>query len=158
MKRKHKRLTFVIIAMALLGVAVGLVMFAFEENIVFFHSPTDIKTKQPGPDKRLRLGGLVEDGSLRRKEGTAVIFFKVTDMENTVDVRYEGLLPDLFREGQGVVTEGRFQNGVFNATEVLAKHDENYMPPEVADAIKKSGQWKEPAGDGAKQEGTSSGY
>lgn len=142
MKRKHKRLTFVIIAMALLAVAVGLVLMAFEENIVFFNSPTDIMSKQPGPDKRLRLGGLVEEGSVVREAGSTVTRFKVTDLENAVDVVFDGILPDLFREGQGVITEGKYIDGVFQASEVLAKHDEKYMPPEVADALKKSGQWK----------------
>jgi len=142
MKRKHKRLTFVIIAMALLGIAVGLVLMAFEENIVFFNSPTDIMTKQPGPDKRLRLGGLVEEGSVTREAGSTVTRFKVTDLENSVDVVFDGILPDLFREGQGVITEGKYANGVFSASEVLAKHDEQYMPPEVADALKKSGEWR----------------
>lgn len=142
MKRKHKRLTFVIIAMALLAVAVGLVLMAFEENIVFFNSPTDIISKQPGPDKRLRLGGLVEEGSVVREAGSTVTRFKVTDLENAVDVVFDGILPDLFREGQGVITEGKYIDGVFQASEVLAKHDEKYMPPEVADALKKSGQWK----------------
>lgn len=142
MKRKHKRLTFVIIAMALVGLATGLILFALGDGVSLFHSPTDIANKQPGPDQRLRLGGLVEEGSVVREEGSALVRFVVTDLENTVAVSYEGLLPDLFREGQGIVAEGRMQNGVFVASEVLAKHDENYMPPEVADALKKSGQWK----------------
>lgn len=147
MKRKHKRLTFVIVAMALLGLATGLVLFALGDGVSLFHSPTDIAEKNPGPEQRVRLGGLVEDGSVQREEGSAVVRFNVTDMENIVPVTYEGLLPDLFREGQGIVAEGRMQDGVFVASEVLAKHDENYMPPEVADALKKSGQWK--GGDGA---------
>lgn len=147
MKRKHKRLTFVIIALALVGLATGLVLFALGDGVSLFHSPTDIVDKQPGPDRRIRLGGLVEDGSVQRDEGSAQVRFVVTDMESTVAVTYEGLLPDLFREGQGIVAEGHMINGVFVATEVLAKHDENYMPPEVADALKKSGQWK--GGDGA---------
>lgn len=142
MKRKHKRLTFVIIAMALLAIAVGLVLMAFEESIVFFNSPTDIVTKQPGPSKRLRLGGLVEEGSVVREAGSTVTRFKVTDLDNSVDVTFDGILPDLFREGQGVITEGKYINGVFKASEVLAKHDEQYMPPEVADALKKSGEWR----------------
>ncbi len=142
MKRKHKRLTFVIIAMALLGIAVGLVLMAFEESIVFFNSPTDIVTKQPEPSKRLRLGGLVEEGSVVREAGSTVTSFKVTDLSNSVDVTFDGILPDLFREGQGVITEGKYINGVFKASEVLAKHDEQYMPPEVADALKKSGEWR----------------
>lgn len=141
MKRKHKRLTFVVIALALLGTAAGLVLTALEDNIVFFFSPTDLAEKRPGPEQRLRLGGLVEEDSVQ-KPGDGVTLFKVTDTANTVAVRYVGVLPDLFREGQGVVAEGRLQNGVFVAEEVLAKHDENYMPPEVAEAIKKSGQWQ----------------
>lgn len=147
MKRKHKRLTFVVIAMALVGLATGLVLFALGDGVSLFHSPTDIVNKQPGPDQRIRLGGLVEEDSVQRDEGSAVVRFIVTDLENTVDVTYEGLLPDLFREGQGIVAEGRMQGGVFVASEVLAKHDENYMPPEVAEAIKNTGQWK--GGDGA---------
>ena len=142
MKRKHKRLTFIVIALALLGVAAGLILSALQDDIVFFHSPTDIITKKPTPDKRLRLGGLVTEGSITRVAGSAITQFSVTDLENTVPVTYEGLLPDLFREGQGVVTEGRLIEGVFVASEVLAKHDETYMPPEVADALKKSGQWQ----------------
>ena len=141
MKRKHKRLTFVGIALLLLGAAAALILTAFEDSIVFFYSPTDLITKQPTPDMRLRLGGLVEDGSIS-KPGGAQILFRVTDTAMTVPVSYIGILPDLFREGQGVVAEGRFQNGVFVADEVLAKHDEKYMPPEVAEALKKSGQWQ----------------
>lgn len=142
MKRKHKRLTFVIVAMALIGVATGLILFALGDGISLFHSPTDIVEKHPGPDQRLRLGGLVEDGSLQSQDGSATVKFVVTDMQNSVPVTYEGLLPDLFREGQGIVAEGHFVNGVFVATEVLAKHDETYMAPEVADALKKSGNWR----------------
>lgn len=148
MKRKHKRLTFVMIALCLLGAAAGLVLMAFEDNIVFFYSPTDIVQKAPQAGQRLRLGGLVEEGSIE-KPGGGVTRFTVTDTANTVVVSYKGILPDLFREGQGVVTEGRFDGAMFQADEVLAKHDENYMPPEVAEAIKKSGQWQ---GD-AKPEG-----
>lgn len=147
MKRKHKRLTFVVIAMALVGLATGLVLFALGDGVSLFHSPTDIVEKQPGPQQRIRLGGLVEEESVVREEGSALVGFKVTDLENTVAVTYEGLLPDLFREGQGIVAEGHMKDGVFVATEVLAKHDENYMPPEVAEAIKKSGQWQ--GSDGA---------
>ena len=142
MKPKHKRLTFVVIALALLGAATGLVLTAFEENIVFFYSPADVAQKQPGPDRRFRLGGLVESGSVK-KPGNAETRFVVTDGTATIPVTYTGILPDLFREGQGVVAEGRFVDGLFRADEVLAKHDENYMPPEVADALKKSGHWKD---------------
>ncbi len=140
MKRKHKRLTFVFISLLLLGASAALIMNALEDNIVFFHSPTDIKEKNIAEDRRFRLGGLVEEGSIK-KAGGAVTTFRVTDLTSTIAVSYKGLLPDLFREGQGVVAEGRLKGGVFIADEVLAKHDENYMPPEVADALKKSGQW-----------------
>jgi len=141
-KRKHKRLTFVGLALLLIAAAAGLILSAFEESIVFFHSPTDIVEKQVSANQRLRLGGLVEEGSVEKKPD-AVVIFRVTDMANAVNVTYRGILPDLFREGQGVVAEGTFANGVFSADEVLAKHDENYMPPEVADALKKSGKWDE---------------
>lgn len=142
MKRKHKRLTFVGLALLLIAAAAGLILSAFEESIVFFHSPTDIVEKSPTPDRRLRLGGLVEEGSVA-KMADAVVNFRITDMANSVEVSYRGILPDLFREGQGVVAEGTYVSGVFKADEVLAKHDENYMPPEVADALKKSGKWDE---------------
>ena len=141
MKRKHKRLTFVVISLALLGAASALIMNAFEDNFVFFHSPTDIIEKKIGEDRRFRLGGLVEEGSVR-KAGGAVTIFRVTDLKETIAVSYKGLLPDLFREGQGVVAEGRLKGGIFIADEVLAKHDETYMPPEVAEALKKSGKWQ----------------
>lgn len=150
MKRKHKRLTFVGLALLLIAAAAGLILSAFEESIVFFHSPTDIVQKQVSPDRRLRLGGLVEEGSVK-KMGDAVVNFRVTDMANAVKVSYRGILPDLFREGQGVVAEGTYVAGVFKADEVLAKHDENYMPPEVADALKKSGKWDEMSQEMKKQ-------
>ena len=141
MKRKHKRLTFVVIALCLLGVAAGLVLSAFEENIVFFYTPTDIAEKNVAEGRRIRLGGLVEEGSVK-KGSNAVVNFRVTDLTTSIAVTYKGLLPDLFSEGQGVVAEGTLQGGVFRADEVLAKHDETYMPPEVAEALKKSGKWK----------------
>ncbi|MCH8238386.1 MAG: cytochrome c maturation protein CcmE [Proteobacteria bacterium] len=141
MKRKHKRLTFVIIAMSLLGVAAALMLTAFEENIVFFYTPTDIIEKKITDGRRFRLGGLVEEGSVQKAAG-AVVNFRVTDLTTAIPVSFKGILPDLFREGQGIVAEGRLSGGVFRADEVLAKHDETYMPPEVAEALKKSGQWK----------------
>ena len=141
MKRKHKRLTFVVIALCLLSAAAGLILMALEDNIIFFYSPIDLIEKNPDPNQRLRLGGLVVEKSLK-KLGNAIIMFKVKDAAKTVSVRYKGILPDLFREGQGVVTQGHFVSGIFEADEVLAKHDENYMPAEVADAIKNSGQWQ----------------
>ncbi len=141
MKRKHKRLSFVLIALFLLGSSTALILAAFEDNIVFFFSPTEIKDKNPGPNQRLRIGGLVKAGSVKKSDG-GVITFAITDTAKTIKVRYKGILPDLFREGQGIVAEGRFDGRLFRADEVLAKHDENYMPPEVADALKKSGNWK----------------
>ena len=141
MKRKHKRLTFVLIALLLLSSAAALILTAFEDNIVFFYSPTELKDKNPNPNQRLRIGGLVEMGSIKRPAGSSITF-SITDTAKTVQVRYKGILPDLFREGQGIVAEGRWTGQIFQADEVLAKHDENYMPPEVADAIKKSGNWK----------------
>ena len=140
MKRKHKRLTFATIALVLLGVATALVLSAFEDSIVFFYSPTELKEKSVADGRHIRIGGLVEEDSVK-KGGGAVTLFRVTDLTSTVAVSYTGLLPDLFREGQGVVAEGTLKNGVFMASDVLAKHDENYMPPEVAEALKKSGQW-----------------
>jgi len=140
MKRKHKRLTFAFIAMLLLAVATALVLSAFEDSIVFFYSPTDLTEKNVADGRHVRIGGLVEEGSVKKAEG-AITLFRVTDLTTTIAVSYKGLLPDLFREGQGVVAEGKLQDGVFMASDVLAKHDENYMPPEVAEALKKSGQW-----------------
>ncbi len=141
MKRKHKRLTFVVIALVLLGAAAALILTAFEDNIVFFYSPTDLIEKKIADGRHIRLGGLVEEGSVK-KTGGAVTLFRVTDLTTAVAVSFTGLLPDLFREGQGVIAEGRLKDGVFMASDVLAKHDETYMPPEVAEALKKSGQWQ----------------
>lgn len=144
MTRKHRRLAMVAAGMALLAAAAALVLTAFEDSLVFFYSPTDLQAKELPPGRTIRIGGLVEEGSVQRggTDGLAVTF-RITDLQSVVPVRYEGILPDLFREGQGVVAEGTFrQDGTFVATEVLAKHDETYMPPEVADALKKSGQWQ----------------
>lgn len=140
MKPKHRRLTFVVIGLALLGIAAALVLSALEESIVFFHSPSELVNPGALTDRRLRVGGLVEEGSV--VQGGATVTFRITDLANTVPVAYTGILPDLFREGQGVVAEGRMEQGVFVADQVLARHDENYMPPEVADALKQSGQWQ----------------
>lgn len=129
--------------MATLGLAVALTLAAFDDNLVFFSSPTDIHTRDIPGDRKFRLGGLVEEGSVAKSNDGLTTTFRVTDLANTVPVSYTGILPDLFREGQGVVTEGRLgADGVFVAESVLAKHDENYLPPEVAEALKKSGQWK----------------
>ena len=152
MKRKHKRLTFVVIALGLLSVAAGLVLSAFEENIVFFYSPTDIAKNNVAEGQRIRLGGLVEEGSVK-KAGGAVVNFRVTALTTVIAVTYKGLLPDLFSEGQGIVAEGTLQGGMFRADEVLAKHDETYMPPEVAESLKKSGKWKGPGASQGKIKG-----
>ena len=150
MKPKHQRLAFISLGFLLLAGAVALVLAAFQENLVFFHSPTDLKAKVVKPEQRLRIGGLVVQGSVKNM-ADANIRFTVTDLANSVQVNFRGILPDLFREGQGIVAEGYFRNGVFQATDVLAKHDETYMPAEVADAIKKAGQWKGgPGGANAK--------
>ncbi|MSO75100.1 MAG: cytochrome c maturation protein CcmE [Alphaproteobacteria bacterium] len=143
MKRKHKRLIFVVIGMAAFGIAAGLIVSAFDKNLVFFFSPTEMQGKEMRPDQRIRIGGLVEEGSLAKEADGVTVRFRVTDLTTALSVSYKGLLPDLFREGQGVVAEGHMRaEGVFEASEVLAKHDENYMPREVAEALKKSGQWK----------------
>jgi cytochrome c-type biogenesis protein CcmE len=142
--RKRKRLCIVLAGMTMLGVAVALVLTAFQDNIVFFYTPSDLTDKQVGPEQRVRLGGLVEDGSVRKADDGVTTEFVITDFIDTVDVSYKGILPDLFREGQGVVAEGRMlPDGSLQATEVLAKHDENYMPKEVAEKIKESGRWQE---------------
>ena len=142
--RKKKRLYTVIAGLPMLGVAAGLVLTAFEDNIVFFYSPTDITEKALRPGQTVRLGGLVQADSVKKASDGVTTEFVITDTNKTISVRYAGLLPDLFREGQGVVTQGSLgPDGTFVASEVLAKHDENYMPKEVADALKKSGNWKE---------------
>jgi len=128
--------------LAVLGLAVGLIMFALEDSIVFFYSPSDVAEKNIRPGQRIRLGGLVAEGSIKRGENTTVSF-SVTDTAKTILVTFTGVLPDLFREGQGVVTEGKLRgDGVFVADNVLAKHDENYMPPEVAESLRKQGVWR----------------
>jgi cytochrome c-type biogenesis protein CcmE len=143
MTRKRRRLYMVLGGMATLGVAAALVLTEFEDNIVFFHSPTDIATKNLPTDRTFRVGGVVVADSKRTDPDGVTIRFDLTDLSNTVTVSYLGVLPDLFREGQGAVVEGKLAaDGVFKADEVLAKHDETYMPKEVADALKKSGQWK----------------
>jgi cytochrome c-type biogenesis protein CcmE len=142
LKPKHRRLILVGLSLATLAVAAFLVLGALRDNLVFFYSPTEVLDKKPAPDQRFRIGGLVEEGSVQRGEGRAI--FRITDFNRTVTVTYAGALPDLFREGQGIVANGALdREGVFVASEVLAKHDENYMPPEVAEALKKSGRWKE---------------
>jgi cytochrome c-type biogenesis protein CcmE len=141
MKARHKRLTFIVVGLAGLAVAIGLIANAFHQNLVFFFSPSDIQAKQAPVNQNFRLGGLVEEGSLKRENDGLTVHFVVTDNANTIPVTFTGILPDLFREGQGVVAQGKLnENGVFMAKEVLAKHDETYMPPEVQDALDKAKQ------------------
>lgn len=144
MTRKGRRLVLIGVALGVLGLAAALVLTALNDTIVFFRTPTEVAQRQVAPGERLRLGGLVETGSVV-KQGPSVTFI-VTDGASKVPVAYTGMLPDLFREGQGVVAEGRLQaDGTFAADTVLAKHDEKYMPREVADTLKKSGHWMEDA-------------
>ena len=142
MKRKHRRLVILGAGLGALGLAAGLVLSALDDTLVFFHDPSTVSERDFPPDQRLRIGGLVEENSVVRADDGLTVRFTVTDLAHSVPVTYSGILPDLFREGQGVVAEGYLKGDVFQADEVLAKHDENYMPREVADALKKSGQWK----------------
>ena len=147
MTRKRRRLLVVLLGLGLLGVATGLVLSAFNDNLVFFMTPTDLVAKRALEGRRVRIGGLVEAGSVKHEANGRTVDFRVTDGNNAVPVTYTGLLPDLFREGQGVVAEGALtKDGVFRADSVLAKHDEKYMPPEVAAALKKAGEWRPDAG------------
>jgi cytochrome c-type biogenesis protein CcmE len=144
MTRKQQRLGLLVLGMIALGGATALVLVAFSDNLVFFFSPSELRAKALGADRRVRIGGLVEAHSLSRAADGHTVSFRITDGAADVAVVYEGILPDLFREGQGAVAEGRLRpDGVFAASSVLAKHDENYMPREVVDALKKSGHWQE---------------
>jgi cytochrome c-type biogenesis protein CcmE len=142
MTRKQRRGILIGTCLVVLAVAVGLVLVAMRDSIVFFYSPSEVATMQIAPGQRFRLGGLVETGSVVRGEGTTIRFV-VTDKTKTLPVTYTGVLPDLFREGQGVVAEGMLAaDGMFQADNVLAKHDEKYMPPEVAKKLKEQGLWR----------------
>ncbi len=136
MKPRHKRLAVAGVIVAAAGAAAALVLNAFQSNLVFFYSPSQIAAHEAPSLRTFRLGGLVERGTVKR-DGTSVSFV-VTDTAKSISVRYEGILPDLFKEGKGVVAQGQLQDGVFVAREVLAKHDENYMPPEAAEALKRA--------------------
>jgi cytochrome c-type biogenesis protein CcmE len=137
MKARHKRLALIVGGLAALGVAAALILSAFQENLVFFFSPSDVVAQKAPRDRAFRIGGVVEQGSVKR-DGVQVNF-RVTDTAQTVAVVYQGILPDLFREGKGVVAQGKLgADGVFRASEVLAKHDENYMPPEAAHAVEQA--------------------
>jgi cytochrome c-type biogenesis protein CcmE len=142
MTRKQRRGILIGTCLTVLAIAAGLVLYAMRDSIVFFYTPTEVTEMGIAPGTRFRLGGLVETGSVVRGEGTTVRFV-VTDQSKTLPVTYTGVLPDLFREGQGVVAEGKLEaDGVFRADHVLAKHDENYMPPEVAKKLKAQGVWR----------------
>jgi cytochrome c-type biogenesis protein CcmE len=146
--RKRQRLTLILVAFVLLGSAAALVLAALQDSIAFFVSPTDVAENRFEPGKRFRLGGLVVEGSITRAADGREVRFQLTDTAHSVPVVYAGVLPDLFREGQGIVANGTLRpEGVFVASEVLAKHDEAYMPPEVAEALKRAGHWM--AEDGA---------
>ena len=142
MTRKRRRLVALAVGLALLGAGAALVLNALRDTLVFFYSPSELAVAA-APVRPFRIGGLVEQGSVTRESGKAVVRFRVTDLTTALAVEFTGVLPDLFREGQGVVVQGTLRaDGVFVASQVLAKHDETYMPPEVAEALKKSGQWR----------------
>lgn len=143
MKQKHQRLTFILLGLLCLGTAVGIILNNFKDNLVFFYSPTELKEQTLDTGKLIRIGGLVEEGTLEKSEDGHKHQFNITDMQNSVKVKYEGILPPMFREGQGMVATGKLEGDVFIASNLLTKHDENYMPPEVAKSLKKSGQWRE---------------
>lgn len=142
MKQKHQRLILLSSMLFGIGLSIALMLIAFQETLVFFYTPSDLLHKNISPKQRIRIGGLVEMASIHQKDGK--VQFKITDQKKIIDVVYKGLLPDLFREGQGVVAEGYLLDPRnFHATTILAKHDEKYMPKEVADHIKKTGRWRD---------------
>ena len=137
MKPRHRRIALIVAGVAGLAIAAALVLSAFQQNLVFFFTPTQVAANEAPQGRAFRVGGMVESGSVKRQPDGVTVHFVVTDTAKTMPVAYKGVLPDLFREGKGVVAQGRLENGLFVASEVLAKHDENYMPPEAADAMKK---------------------
>ena len=139
MKPRHKRIAIIVAGLGALGIAAALVLNAFQSNLVFFFSPSQVMANQAPRGKAFRIGGMVEAGSLKRENDGLTVNFRVTDTAQTIAVVYTGILPDLFKEGKGVVAQGRLRpDGAFEATEVLAKHDENYMPPDAAHAIEQA--------------------
>ena len=138
----RRRLTFIGLGFLSLVVASTLALTAFEDNLVFFYSPTDINEKSVIADRPIRIGGLVKDGSIVKSNDGITVRFEVTDLKYSIPAIYKGPLPDLFKENQGVVAEGQLTEGIFRAKTILAKHDENYMPKEVAESLKKTGKWK----------------
>jgi cytochrome c-type biogenesis protein CcmE len=146
MKRRHKRVAFIVAGLAGLGIAAYLVASAFRNNLVFFFSPTQVASKEAPVGRTFRIGGLVQEGTLQRENDGLTVRFTVTDTAANIPVVYKGILPDLFKEGRGCVAQGKLgSDGVFHADEVLAKHDENYMPPQAGDAIDKAKHAKEAA-------------
>ena len=138
---RKKRLFFIIFLVTGIAVAAGFALYAFNQNLMFYFSPSEVKEGKAPVNKLFRMGGMVVDGSFKRQDKSLKVFFDLTDYQDTVKVEYEGILPDLFREGQGIISRGKLNaDGVFVAEEVLAKHDENYMPPEVAESLKKAKQ------------------
>jgi cytochrome c-type biogenesis protein CcmE len=142
--KKKRRIQIIVLAFVALGLSTALIGYAMRDGIAFFRSPSQVTEVPPSPGEVFRIGGLVEEGSIIRGQGETVTF-RVTDTNATVPVAYTGVLPDLFDEGQGMVGTGSMQDGVFVATEILAKHDETYMPAEVVDALKEQGVYKDPA-------------
>jgi cytochrome c-type biogenesis protein CcmE len=139
MKPRHKRIALIVAGLAILGIAVTLVLSAFNSNLVFFFTPTQVAAHEAPKGRNFRIGGLVEKGSVKRQSDGVTVRFVVTDTAKSVPVMFTGILPDLFKEGKGVVAQGKLgADGVFAASEVLAKHDENYMPPEAADAVERA--------------------
>jgi cytochrome c-type biogenesis protein CcmE len=146
MKPRQKKFVFIIVALAALGAAVGLVLFALKDNVSLFYSPTQVHNKEAPQGRNFRIGGLVEEGSVRRQGDGVTVHFVITDKAHNVPVIYKGILPDLFKEGKGVVAQGKIHaDNIFHADEVLAKHDENYMPPEAAEALKQAEERKSAA-------------
>ena len=144
MKPRHKKLTIIIISVAALGLAATLVLNAFQSNLVFFFSPSQVVANEAPKGKSFRIGGLVEEGSVKRENNGVTVNFVITDTAKVIPVVYTGILPDLFKEGKGVVAQGKLSSdGVFRADEVLAKHDENYMPPEAAEALEQASKSQE---------------
>jgi cytochrome c-type biogenesis protein CcmE len=139
MKPRHRRVALIVAGVAVLGAATALVLSAFRQNLVFFYTPSDVAANKVPANQTFRIGGLVENGSVHRESKGVRVTFRVTDTASTIMVAYDGILPDLFREGKGVVAEGRIEpGGVFHASQVLAKHNENYMPPDAAHAIEQA--------------------
>jgi cytochrome c-type biogenesis protein CcmE len=148
MKSRHKKLLVIVLGVTGLGIAVTLILNAFQSNLVFFFSPTEVAAGKAPVDRAFRIGGLVEDGSVQRQPDGLTVHFVVTDTAQTIPVTYKGILPDLFKEGKGVVAEGKLGgDGHFNASQVLAKHDENYMPPEAAQALEQAAKAQQTLAD-----------